>query len=90
MLDLLGCDYVIDHCITQFQRDQERKSAIVYITDSLKILNENVVRIHCGSTMTMRWIDTIDAQNEPEPEKNATEIITNIKEKLRQMGGKAE
>lgn len=86
ILDLLGSGYVIDHCIAALKEKNERRAAVVYITDTLKILNENVTRIGGGSTLKARYIDLVETK-EPEPVRSSEQIINSIKDKLRMMGG---
>ena len=90
MLDLLGSGYVIDHCVAALRQENERKAAVIYITDTLKMINENVTRIGGGSTLKARYIDIIQQSEQEEETRSADEIISNIRDKLRMMGGETE
>lgn len=52
----------------------------VYVTDSLKIIAENIANIGGGKTMSARYTDIIDRK--PANTRTADDIISNIKNKL--------
>nr|DAI29740.1 MAG TPA: hypothetical protein [Caudoviricetes sp.] len=57
-----------------------------YITDSLKIIAENIANIGGGKTMSARYTDIINPK--PVDDRTADEIISSIKNKLK--GGDEE
>lgn len=57
----------------------------IYITDSLKIINENISDIYGGKVLAGRYYDVINKQHEPT--KTADEIITDIKQKMERLNG---
>ena len=84
---MLGSGYVIDHCVAALKLENEKKAAVIYITDTLKMINENVTRIGGGSTLKARYVDFIQQTEQKEETRSADEIINNIRDKLRMMGG---
>ena len=78
---------MIDHCVAAYRQENERMLTLVYVTDGLKLLNDNVVHAIGGNTLNMRYFDLISGQTEPEETRSSDDIINSIKEKLRQMGG---
>lgn len=76
MLDLMGSGYVIEHCISAFQHDMEEKQYRTYLTDTLRLIGENVAALSHGSYIANRWIDT--KKKEQNEEKSADEIAADI------------
>lgn len=80
---MLGSGYVIDHCISAFQKEQEQKLFNVYITDALQVIADNTMRFNGGSRMSKRFYDVAYAEKPvKEQEETADEIILRMKGKI--------
>ena len=93
MLEILGREYVIDHCISRLSLDSEEKFLKVYITDALKLISENTACLNKnGRVMTKRFVDfmneTKSKKKKKEDKESAEEIISKIKTKLGKLGAK--
>ena len=86
MLDLLGKGYVIDHCVSLFQKKQNEKQYRAYITDALMAITETLADRYGGRKMTMRWMEMIQPPK-PEDTRTGEEIKASIVGKLRKLGG---
>lgn len=78
---------MIDHCVGFFQRRQEERQYRIYITDALKAIADNMVRMNGGVTLKMRYADMIDATPQNEETRTAEEVIDHIKEKMQKLTG---
>lgn len=58
----------------------------IYVTDSLKFINESVVKLNGGNTMKKRFVELIE--NKSEKEQSANEVIARISNKLDRMAEK--
>lgn len=100
-MKLYGKGYVIEHCISLFQKYQEEKAYRIYVTDCLKTIVENTTHhvsiqgvVDMGSTINKRWIDIIDYDNDKEKKKekfeqiSAVEYAAGIWERAKKKGGK--
>lgn len=93
---MFGRRYVIEHCVSRLKKISEEEAYKVYITDALKALSENTGRlVKEGVAMTSRFIDLIaDNKSAEDPDvddnEKAREIISNIRKKLKKLGGKEE
>lgn len=76
LLELVGKGYVIDHCISLFNKQAREEAYRTYIADTLKALNDNFAKIFGGSYYQTRYIDAI--KQEKEPEKSGDEIARDI------------
>ena len=82
-VDILGSGYVIDHCISAFQKEQEEKLYRVYVTDALKAMVDNTMRFAGGVRLQNRFYDlAYKTKPKVEKEETADEIIMRIKNKL--------
>lgn len=79
---MLGNSYVIEHVISQYRCEQERRMADIYVTDCLRIITENVAHIGGGKTITARYADIIMPKKEDK--RTAVDIISTIKNKLKE------
>ena len=81
----------MDHCVSFFQRKNERRLFEVYVTDALKAIAENTGKaLHEGGVgMGKRYIDMINENKPPEKEetRTAADIINHIKDKINKLGG---
>lgn len=82
LLELLGRRYVVEHCVSAFNRIQEEKAYRIYVTDCLRALGYKMGTIEKAP----RYADAIMNKTQG-PEKTSEEIKQNIFEKLRRMGG---
>lgn len=70
-MELFGRGYVIEHCISALnydrERERERKSFEMYVTDALMAIAENTTHlvgmdgvVDYGKSLQTRWIDMLD------------------------------
>jgi len=73
LLEIFGRGYVIEHCISSFQKQNEVLTYRVYVTDLLRALSrqENIPR----------YYDLI--KRDKEPKKDAKEVKEKIRGKFR-------
>jgi len=83
MLDLYGKSYVIEHCISEYLKRREEKLYKIYVTDALKAIAENTTHylgmsemIDYGTSLSERWIDVLEPQEETEDDTRTCEEIT--------------
>lgn len=86
-METFGKAYVIDHCVGFFQRRQEEQKYRIYITDALKAITDNTVRMYGGVSLKMRYADMIDTTPQKEETRTAEEVIDHIKEKMQKLTG---
>ncbi len=77
----MGSGYVIDHCISAFQKEQEEKAFRIYLTDALQAIAENTQRFAGGMKMNKRYYDIINIKPQKQ-EKTADDIILRLKGKI--------
>lgn len=82
---MFGDGYIAQHIQQEYTKSQESEVFKIYIADALKVVVENTANFAGGKTMTSRYYDLI--KEEKEPEQTAEEIKSNIKRKLRKIGG---
>lgn len=78
----MGSGYVIDHCISAFQKEQEEKAFKIYLTDALQAIAENTQRFAGGMKMNKRYYDIINIKPQQKQEETADEIILRLKERV--------
>jgi len=80
----MGRVYLIEHCIYEHNRKQERKAYQIYVTDRLKSINESLANAFGGQVAQMRYIELLEKvmNNEHQEERTAEEIISSISDKL--------
>jgi len=78
MLDLIGKGYIVDHCVSLFNDRMKERLYRVYITDTLKCLNDNVAKVVGGSVLKARYYDLLEEGNKKEIEKTGDEIALEI------------
>jgi hypothetical protein len=71
---LYGKGYVIQHCISLFQKEQETQSYQIFVTELLTGIARGM-----GAQVNTRYVDLLY----PKEEKSADDIINHIKEGLR-------
>lgn len=65
----------------------ERRLYEIYVTDALKAITENTVKMYGGSSLKLRYADLLENSNKQEETRTAEDIISNIKNKINKMGG---
>jgi len=84
MLDALGDDYIIQHCLAEAERDKREELFRTYLADSIHYLGQ-------GKSIEKSYSDLIDEINNPvKDERTAEEIKKSIKDgfnKLVRKGG---
>lgn len=78
MLDLIGKGYIVDHCVSLFENRAKERLFQIYITDTLKCLNDNVAKVFGGATLKMRYYDLLESGKKTESEKTGDEIALEI------------
>ena len=81
-VNVLGSGYVMDHCISAFQKEQEEKAFRIYLSDAVMAIADNTAKFAGGSKMSSRFYDIINIKKEAKKEETADEIILKIKEKV--------
>lgn len=64
-----------------YRKDAEDRVLKMYITDSLKIIAENIAATYGGKTIRQRYAEIVNPK--PQDDRNADEIIAAIKSKLK-------
>lgn len=69
LLDILGCQYVIDHVLLTYKKHEENKAYKAYLADTLYAICNNATQV--GDTreyvkINKRWMDILT----PKPESN--------------------
>ena len=72
-LDLFGEEYLFEH----FKQWEEDRMYRFYVSEALKTINNNVVRVAGGTTMNYSYHELIVPQ-EIEPELTAEDIVANV------------
>ena len=84
MLDVIGDDYIIQHCLAEAERDKREELFRTYLADSIHYLGQ-------GKSIEKSYSDIIDEVNNPvKDERTAEEIKKSIKDgfnKLVRKGG---
>lgn len=80
---MMGIGYVIEHYIAFFKKEQHEKAYKIYITDSLRIITENTAKANGGHYLQARYAELIEPIKEEK--RTATEVISDLKEKLRRL-----
>lgn len=80
---------MIDHCISSFLQRQEDRLYRTYVTDSLKIMSENIAKYIGGSYMPERFAKVYEPREKrPEKdEKTEEEVINDIDARLKAIRG---
>lgn len=84
MLDVIGDDYIIQHCLAEAERDKREELFRTYVADSIHYLGQ-------GKSIGKSYSELIDEINNPvKDERTAEEIKKSIKDgfnKLVRKGG---
>lgn len=90
---MFGWGYVIEHCISLFQKEQEDRAFRTYITECLRYISENTAKTAAamiGDGAEVKYISKpFDDILNPKPQDTRTpeEIIAKMKEKIKKIGG---
>lgn len=76
LLNLIGKGYVIDHCISLFNKQAKEEAYRTYVTDTLKTLNSNFAKIFGGNYFNLRYADAVNPNEESD--KSGDEIARDI------------
>lgn len=57
---MIGKGYVIDHCVSLFKKKQEKKLYQIYVTDTLKMINDNIAKNFGGSIIKTKYSEIIE------------------------------
>lgn len=76
LLNLVGKGYVIDHCVSLFNKKMKEMQYKVYLTDALKLINDNLVKLVGGDVMRERYYDAI--KEDKGPQKTGDEIARDV------------
>lgn len=84
----MGRVYLIEHCVYEHNRKQERRAYETYVTDRLKGINDSVAGFLGGRTASKRYFDILMQMSNTQPEETRTadEIISSISKKLERLG----
>lgn len=83
LLEVVGIGYVIEHYIAYFKKERCEMAYKSYVADALKIITENTAKANGGSYLNVRYAELIEPGKEET--RTATEIIDDLKEKLRRL-----
>lgn len=85
LLEIIGRGYVIDHCVSFFNKQAKEERYRNYIADTLKLMNENIAKLVGGSYYKMRYAEQCEQKKEPEKsgDEIARDIIRRAKLKLK-------
>lgn len=81
---------MIEHCVSTLTERVKQKQYQVYTTDMLRLIYEGIYAYATrGKTPSdlPRWIEMVEQRTEKREERSAEDIISNIKTKLRKLGG---
>lgn len=78
-MQVLGRGYVIQHCISLFKNHQEEQSYRIYETELLRGIAKSL-----GLNVDMTYRDILEPKKEET--QSASDIISNIKNKLKERG----
>lgn len=92
MLNILDKSYIIDNYVAFFLSRKEEKEYRTYVTDALRCLTRNTANKEGDLTINLRFYDLAydketNKKEEIESQKDANEIVLNLKEKLKKLGG---
>lgn len=67
---------MIDHCVTEFEREGKEQSYRVYVTSTLKMIAESVSKYGGGSYPMQTWAEIIEPK--PVDTRTGNEIVADI------------
>jgi metal-dependent amidase/aminoacylase/carboxypeptidase family protein len=81
LLEILGKNYIVQHCVVFLDNKAKEMAYQSYIADCLKAIADNTANMYGGTTIRLRYADLIS--NEKPETRTEEEVINDIKEKLR-------
>lgn len=81
LAELMGREYIMEHCFAEIAKRSRQKAYQVYVTDALMIIAENLSRMKPGREMSMRFLDIVEGMKKDEPEEDnrtCEEIVNDI------------
>ena len=99
---MFGRNYVIEHCVNEFNKKQTEKSYQIYVTDALQAIAENTTHlvgidgvVDYGKALTIRWIEAIESKpqqgvEEIEDNRSCDEIVNDMWERMTRKRGETE
>ena len=79
MLDVIGDDYIIQHCLAEAERDKREELFRTYVADSIHYLGQ-------GKSIGKSYSDLIDEINNPvKDERTGEEIKKSIKDGFNEL-----
>ena len=89
-IELFGEDYISQHIISEYNKQNELRILKIYLTDSLKIITENTaLTANGGNTFSKRYIDIVEPDNDviecENPEEAAEQVISEFKQTMKEM-----
>ena len=82
---MLGSGYVIEHCLSAFQKQKEEEQFKEYIADGVYLVANNFAEHFGGRTLTIRYRDLKKKSEEKKEERTEQEIISSIQEKMKAL-----
>ena len=76
LLDMIGRGYVVEHCVSSFNKRQKELAFQIYVTDTLKSIDEKLFNTFGGTAYKDRFIDRITS--EKKPVKSGDEIAAEV------------
>lgn len=73
---MIGKGYVIDHCVSLFNKKIRDELYRGYVADTLKLINDNLAKYVGGNTLRERYKELANVKKEPE--KSGDEIARDI------------
>ena len=75
MLDLLGAEYIVRHCLTIYNQRKREQAFWVYVTDCVA-----VVAKYTGAKINKRFYDILNPP--PEEQESAEDIVSKLARKM--------
>lgn len=83
MLEILGVDYLFQHIINSYVKEQQQKQYEVYVADTLQAISESLAHISPnGKYMPSSWSELNGTGTDKKETRSAEEIIEHIKKGL--------
>lgn len=77
LLNVIGREYVVDHCIAFFNEERERRKYLDYYANALSVMTETLATYYGG-----KYIRRMSELDKPADSRTASDIINSIKRKL--------
>lgn len=77
MLEIIGREYIMQHCVAYMEQKMDERRYRAYITDALMAIAENTARFNGGKTMTGRWNDAYKPVDTRSGDEIAVDVIRN-------------